>query len=189
MDAGWAGVVVAIGFGIAAWYYSKRSAHFGEKTYEFEVQRDKAAKLSHLELVMPRGHERLWTFIGGTANQVASFSTYVRNRGPSHALDMDWSASAGDEPIRIGNAPDFLGAFDDYQLVVEIPLRPDLTPRHETAKVTVALTDGEGAKRYRWCVLFVGDSTSDPHQWTLQVLDCLSLEPRSGTWAQPSPNQ
>jgi hypothetical protein len=189
IDAGWAGVVVAIGFGIAAWYYSKRSAHFGEKTYEFEIQRDKAAKLTHLELIRPREQESLWHFIGGTANQVASFSTDVRNRGPAHALDVNWAASLPGVPATVGNTPDYFMAIDDYQLVVEIPLHADLTPKHETLQVNVTLTDGEGPKQYRWCLRLVGDPKADPNTWTLQVVDCISLKPRRGTWAQPSPNQ
>jgi hypothetical protein len=97
----------------------------------------------------------------------------------------------GSEQVSIGSSPDFLvpDPIDENQLLVELPLGPDGAPKREPVRILVELSDDEKRKTVQWCVQFAGDPQGNPDDWTLENLDCISLKPRSGTWAQPLPNR
>ena len=73
--------------------------------------------------------------------------------------------------------PDRLYAMDERHLLVEIPLDEDQAPEPQPIRINGEFTDDEDRKTYQWCLRFAGDRGGDPQQWTLVVLDCLSLYP------------
>jgi hypothetical protein len=187
-------VAGAIGFitllvSIGALWFAWRATAISQETLSFDRARDRAAKLAQLEFIGPHYHEKTWRSMGRTIRDTVPFETRARNRGPAAALDLKWSAAMGSTPLRIGNALDFLYELHDYQFILEAPLGPDLAPLPDPIQIEVASTDQESRKTYRWCVRFAGDRLADPASWTLEDLDCISLKPRSATWAQPLPNR
>jgi hypothetical protein len=191
MDAGWVAVGITLLLGIPTLIYAKRSAAVGEKTLALDQRRLHLEKLANLELATRRGRPRLWHCIGRMDRQTAWFEASVRNRGPAYAVELEWSATIGSEQVNMGHPPEFLvpDPIDENQLMVELPLGPDLAPKREPGRVVVKFSDDEKRKAAQWCFRFAGDPAASTDEWTLENLDCLSLKPRSGTWAQPSPNQ
>jgi hypothetical protein len=187
MDAGWTAVVVTLLLGVPTLIYAIRATRVGEMTLEFEQRRLHAEKMANLEFASPHGRPEIWRFMSGTGHQTAWVHGWVRNRGPSYAVELNWSATMGSDRLNIGNAPDFLlpDPIDSSQVTMEIPLGPDLAPKRDPIRIVVELIDDEKRKAMQWCLRFAGDPTSDPESWTLENLDCISLKPRNGRWAQP----
>jgi hypothetical protein len=186
--AGWS-IVIAVILGFPTLWFAYRATRVSEQTLLLERRRADAEKRARLEFAEPRGRGKIWSSVGRTAHQTAWFETEVRNRGPAHALDLQWSAIVGTNEVEVGHAPDRLYVMDEEQVIVAIPLDSDLAPIPQVIRIKVVLTDDEGRKSFQWCLRFAGDRHHGPEEWTLEDLDCISLKPRNARWAQPSRDQ